>query len=161
MRAVIQRVSTARVLVDGKTTGEIGPGLVVLLGVAKDDSQADAEYLVHKITHLRIFNDAEGRLNLSVKEIGGAMLIVSQFTVYGDCRKGRRPSYDAAAPPDQARRLYEYFVERARSAGLQVATGVFQASMSLQLSNEGPVTIVCDSVTMARGQQQLSLKQEA
>ena len=141
----------ARVLIGGKTAGEIGPGLLLLLGVAKTDTEADADYLVNKIVHLRIFNDSEGKLNVSVKEAGGALLVVSQFTLYADCRKGRRPSYDAAAAPDHARSLYDYFVQRARSEGLTVETGVFQASMSVQLSNEGPVTLVCDSVTMTRG----------
>jgi D-tyrosyl-tRNA(Tyr) deacylase len=149
MRVAIQRVSMARVVVNGETVGEIGRGLLVLLGVAKTDTERDADYLVNKVAQLRIFNDAEGKLNLSVTEVGGSLLIVSQFTLYGDCRKGRRPSYDAAASPDRARSLYEYFVEKARAAGLRVETGVFQASMSVQLCNEGPVTLVCDSVTMS------------
>jgi D-tyrosyl-tRNA(Tyr) deacylase len=149
MRIVIQRVSMARVVVAGETAGEIGPGLLVLLGVAKMDTERDADYLVNKLVHLRIFNDAEEKLNLSVRDTGGSVLVVSQFTLYGDCRKGRRPSYDAAASPDQARAMYEYFVESIRAQGLRVATGVFQASMSVQLCNEGPVTLVCDSVTMS------------
>ncbi|HET8548297.1 MAG TPA: D-aminoacyl-tRNA deacylase [Bryobacteraceae bacterium] len=148
MRAVLQRVSTARVIVNGDTVGEIGPGLVVLLGVSKSDTEADADYLVNKIVHLRIFSDAGGKLNLSLKDTAGSLLVVSQFTLYGDCRKGRRPSYDEAATPARARSLYEYFVRTAREAGITVETGVFQASMSVQLSNEGPVTLVCDSVTM-------------
>jgi D-aminoacyl-tRNA deacylase len=148
MRAVIQRVSTARVIVDGLTVGEIDAGLLVLLGVAKNDTEADADYLFNKILNLRIFNDAEGKLNRSVLDAGGSLLVVSQFTVYGDCRKGRRPSYDDAASPDQARSLYEYFVRIARHSGMTVETGVFQASMSVQLANEGPVTLICDSVTM-------------
>jgi D-tyrosyl-tRNA(Tyr) deacylase len=148
MRVVVQRVSTARVIVDGETVGKIGAGLLVLLAVSKHDTEADADYLVNKIVHLRIFNDAEGKLNRSVKETEGSLLVVSQFTLYGDCRKGRRPSYDEAASPDRARLLYEYFVGAARKAGIAVETGVFQASMSIQLSNEGPVTLVCDSVTM-------------
>jgi D-aminoacyl-tRNA deacylase len=149
MRAVLQRVSNARVIVDGVKVGEIAGGLLVLLGVAKSDTEADADYLMNKIVHLRIFNDAEGKLNRSVVDTGGSLLVVSQFTVYGDCRKGRRPSYDEAASPDHARALYEYFVRTARVAGITVETGIFQASMSVQLSNEGPVTLICDSVTMA------------
>jgi D-aminoacyl-tRNA deacylase len=150
MRVVLQRVSTARVVVSGEVVGEIGAGLLVLLGIARTDTEVDADYLVNKILHLRIFNDAEGKLNRSVVDSGGSLLVVSQFTVYGDCRKGRRPSYDEAASPDHARALYEYFVRKAQAAKVTVATGVFQASMSVQLSNEGPVTLICDSVTMAR-----------
>jgi D-tyrosyl-tRNA(Tyr) deacylase len=145
MRAIVQRVSRAKVTVSGQVTGEIGPGLLVLLGVGKTDSQADANYLADKITALRIFEDAEGKMNRSVAEAGGAILVVSQFTLYGDVRRGKRPSFDAAAPPDQARELYEYLVQRVRGAGLRCETGKFQEMMSVELVNEGPVTILLDS----------------
>ena len=149
MRAVLQRVSNARVTVAGETVGQIGIGLLVLLAVARTDTESDADYLVNKVLDLRVFNDAAGKLNLSVRETGGALLVVSQFTLYGDCRKGRRPSYDMAASPDRARELYEYFVMKARAQGVLTETGVFQASMCVELANEGPVTLVCDSVRMA------------
>jgi D-tyrosyl-tRNA(Tyr) deacylase len=149
MRAVVQRVTGASVVVDGTVVGTISTGLLILLGVHKDDTQLDADYLAPKLVNLRIFDDEEGRLNRSVKDIGGAVLVVSQFTLYGDCRKGRRPSYDQAAPPEKARALYEYFVERMRSECIPVETGTFQASMSVELTNDGPVTLICDSVTMA------------
>ncbi len=145
MRAVIQRVSRAKVTVNGETTGEIGAGLVVLLGVAKEDVRADADYLAEKIIGLRIFEDADGKMNLSVVDAGGALLVVSQFTLYGDVRRGKRPSFDAAAPPQQARELYEYFVEKIRAAGLRCETGRFQEMMKVELVNEGPVTILLDS----------------
>ena len=145
MRAVVQRVSRCRVTVDGQVTGEIGAGLLVLLGVSKSDNEQAADYLVEKITGLRIFEDAEGKMNLSVQESGGALLVVSQFTLYGDVRRGRRPSFDAAARPEEARRLYEYFVGRLRTAGLRCETGQFQAMMEVELVNSGPVTILLDS----------------
>jgi D-tyrosyl-tRNA(Tyr) deacylase len=145
MRVVIQRVREARVDVDGRTVGAIGPGLLVFLGVAKYDTRADAEYLADKVIGLRIFADDAGKMNRSVTETGGALLIVSQFTLYGDCRKGRRPGFDLAAPPDQARSLYDYFVEACRKGNVQVETGIFQASMAVGLVNDGPVTIICES----------------
>lgn len=149
MKAVVQRVSQARVEVDGVVTGQIELGLMVLLGVAQDDGPAAADWLVDKIAGLRIFADVDGKMNLSVEQAGGALLVVSQFTLYGDTRRGRRPSFDAAAPPELARRLYEYFVERARARGLRVETGVFQAMMSVHLVNEGPVTLICESPARA------------
>ncbi len=145
MRAVIQRVKEARVEVDGRVTGSISAGLVVLLGVSKADSRRDADYLADKILGLRIFADESGKMNRSVVEINAALLIVSNFTVYGDCRKGRRPSFDLAAGPERAEELYEYFVGRARAAPITVATGIFRASMSVYLVNDGPVTLCCDS----------------
>lgn len=145
MRAVVQRVSEARVEVDGKITGSIGPGLLILLGVGNGDDEPSAGWLVDKIAGLRIFPDSDGKMNLSVEQSGGALLVVSQFTLYGDTRRGRRPSFDDAAPPGEANRLYEYFVQRARARGLKVETGVFQAMMSVHLVNEGPVTLICES----------------
>jgi len=145
MRAVVQRVREASVEVDGEVVGRIGPGLLVLVGVAREDTPRDAEYLAEKIAGLRIFPDQEGKMNRSVRETGGAVLVVSQFTLYGDTRKGRRPSFDRAAPPEQARSLYEYFVQALRRKGLAVETGVFQAMMQVHLVNEGPVTILCES----------------
>ena len=145
MRAVVQRVSRARVSVNGEITGEIGRGLLVLLGVGVGDTRADADYLAEKTIGLRIFEDAGGKMNLSVAEVGGALLVVSQFTLYGDARRGKRPSFDAAAPPDEARELYEYFVEKIRAAGLRSETGRFQETMQVELVNEGPVTILLDS----------------
>jgi D-tyrosyl-tRNA(Tyr) deacylase len=145
MRAVVQRVSHAKVTVNGEITGEIGPGLLVLLGVGQGDTRAAADYLVEKTIGLRIFEDAGGKMNLSVVDIGGAVLSVSQFTLYGDVRRGKRPSFDAAAPPQQARELYEYFVEKIRAAGLRCETGRFQEMMKVELANEGPVTILLDS----------------
>ena len=145
MRAVVQRVSRARVTVDGEVTGEIGQGLLVLLGVGKDDTQAAADYLANKIAALRVFDDQNGKINLSVVDIGGAVLAVSQFTLYADTQKGNRPSFNMAAPPDQARELYEYFVQRIHAAGLRCETGKFQAMMQVELVNDGPVTILLDS----------------
>ena len=145
MRAVVQRVSRARVEVEAEPTGEIGPGLLVLLGVGEGDSEIDTAYLADKIAALRIFEDAGGKMNLSVSDIGGGVLVVSQFTLYGDVRKGRRPSFDSAAPPAEANRLYELFCELLRTKGLEVGTGVFQAMMDVELVNQGPVTILLDS----------------
>jgi D-tyrosyl-tRNA(Tyr) deacylase len=145
MRAVVQRVSRCRVLVEGKVVGEIGPGMFVLLGVGKTDDEAAADYLTEKILGLRIFEDAGGKMNVSVQDSGGAVLVVSQFTLYGDVRRGKRPSFDAAARPEEAKRLYEYFVEKIRAAGLRCETGVFQAMMDVELVNAGPVTVLVDS----------------
>ena len=145
MRAVVQRVSRAKVTVDGEITGEIGNGLLVLLGVSKNDAETDADYLVEKIVNLRIFEDAEDTMNLSLIDTEGSMLVVSQFTLYGDTRRGRRPSFIDAAPRADANRLYEYFVEKARERIEHVATGRFQAMMDVELVNEGPVTIMIDS----------------
>jgi D-aminoacyl-tRNA deacylase len=145
MRAVVQRVSRARVSMNGEVAGEIGLGLLVLLGVGAGDTRSEADYLVDKTIGLRIFEDAGGKMNLSVAEVSGALLVVSQFTLYGDARRGKRPSFDAAAPPEQARELYEYFVEKVRAAGLRCDTGRFQETMQVELINEGPVTILLDS----------------
>jgi D-aminoacyl-tRNA deacylase len=145
MRAVIQRVSQARVRVEGSVLAEIGPGLLALLGVAKPDTAADAGFLAEKILNLRVFPDEAGKMNRSLLDTGGALLVVSQFTLYGDCRKGRRPSFDDAAPAELARRLYEHFVEVARQSGLRVETGVFQAHMEVSLVNDGPVTLLVES----------------
>jgi len=145
MRAVVQRVTSSGVTVDGLVVGEIGAGLLVLLGVARDDSNEDADYLANKVTNLRIFNDEQGKMNLSLIDARGAMLVVSQFTLYGDTRHGRRPSYIDAAEPEKANALYQYFVERVRSQGVRVETGVFQAMMQVNLTNDGPVTILLDS----------------
>jgi D-tyrosyl-tRNA(Tyr) deacylase len=145
MRAVVQRVSRAQVTVNGEIAGEIGLGLLVLLGVGRENTEADATYLAEKIAGLRIFEDDEGKMNRSVHEVGGSVLAVSQFTLYGDVRRGKRPSFDGAAPPEQARQLYEFFVEQIRAAGLRCETGRFQAKMKVELVNEGPVTILLDS----------------
>jgi D-tyrosyl-tRNA(Tyr) deacylase len=145
MRAVVQRVSSAKVMVSGEIAGEIGRGLLVLVGVAAGDGPADAEYLAAKTRDLRVFPDDEGRMNRSVLEIGGALLVVSQFTLQADCRKGRRPSFDGAAPGPLARALYEDVVRRLRESGLQVSTGIFQADMEVHLVNDGPVTLLLDS----------------
>ncbi|MBI1921325.1 MAG: D-tyrosyl-tRNA(Tyr) deacylase [Geobacter sp.] len=145
MKAVIQRVSEAKVVVGGETVGEIGRGILVLLGVEKGDSEKDADWLTEKIAGLRIFEDDAGKMNLSVQDIGGALLIVSQFTLAGNCAKGRRPSFDTAAPPDEAKRLYEYFVEKAKSLGIPAQTGIFQADMKVHLVNDGPVTFILAS----------------
>jgi D-tyrosyl-tRNA(Tyr) deacylase len=146
MRLVIQRVSEASVEVSGCKTGSIGTGLLILLGVAKGDTAADADYLVEKILGLRIFPDDDGKMNRDVQQANGALLIVSQFTLYGDCRTGRRPSFDQAAPPELAQPLYEYFVQSARRGPVPVETGVFQATMEVHLLNHGPVTIVIDTM---------------
>ena len=145
MRAVVQRVSRASVTVDGEIVGEIGNGLVVLLGIARDDTEEDATYLVEKIAALRIFDDEAGRMNSSVRNVQGALLIVSQFTLYGDVRRGLRPSWIDAAPPEFAEPLYEFFVEQTRMNMERVATGSFRAMMLLELVNDGPVTILLDS----------------
>ncbi len=145
MRAVVQRVREAKVEVEGSVVGAIGRGILVLLGVAREDTPADAEYLAEKILGLRIFADQEGKMNRSVAEIGGGVLVVSQFTLYGDTRKGRRPSFDRAAPQEQARALYEHFVAVLRSRHRPVETGIFQAMMQVHLVNDGPVTILCES----------------
>lgn len=145
MRAVVQRVTRAKVAVDNDTIGEIGNGLAVLLGVARDDSEADADYLVAKIAALRIFDDETGTMNLSVKDIGGALLVVSQFTLYGDVRRGLRPSWIAAAAPEIAEPMYEYFLKRAREAVERVEAGRFGGDMLVELVNDGPVTILLDS----------------
>jgi len=145
MRVVIQRVSRAEVTVNGRTVGSINTGLLVLAGMSRDDDERDADYLVEKICGLRIFPDADGKMNLNVAEAGGGLLIVSQFTLYADCRRGRRPSFDRAAPPERALALYDYFVAAARRTGLPVETGIFQASMQVGLVNSGPVTIAIDS----------------
>jgi D-tyrosyl-tRNA(Tyr) deacylase len=145
MRAVVERVSRARVSVQAEIAGEIGLGLLVLLGVGRDDREADATYLAEKICGLRVFEDAQGKMNRSLEEVGGSVLAVSQFTLYGDVRRGKRPSFDAAAPPEKARQLYEFFVEQVRARGLRCETGRFQQMMKVELSNEGPVTILLDS----------------
>lgn len=145
MRVVLQRVKEARVDVAAATVGSISTGLLILIGVTATDTQQDADYLADKVINLRIFPDEEHRMNRSILEVGGSLLVVSQFTLYGDCRKGRRPSFDRAAPPEQARRLYEYFIERLTSRNIIVQTGVFQAEMQIHLVNDGPVTFILDS----------------
>ena len=145
MRAVVQRVTRARVTVDDEIVGEIKQGLVVLLGVAHDDTKADADYLAPKIVSLRIFDDSEGKMNVSLKDIDGGLLVVSQFTLYGDVRRGLRPSWSDAAPPEIAEPLYEYFVESSRRLVTRVATGSFRKMMQVELVNDGPVTIMLDS----------------
>jgi len=145
MRAVVQRVSHARVSVGDEVTGEIQLGLLVLLGVGQADTEADANYVAEKVSGLRIFEDDQGKMNLSLQDVGGSVLAVSQFTLYGDVRRGKRPSFDAAAPPDKARQLYQLFVDRIRAAGLRCETGRFQEMMRVDLTNEGPVTILLDS----------------
>lgn len=145
MRAVVQRVTSAKVTVDDRSVGEIGKGLVVLLGVARDDTKLDAAYLAEKITALRIFDDDEGKMNLPVKEVSGGVLIVSQFTLYGDVRRGLRPSWIEAAAPEVAEPLYDFFVRQMRTAINEVATGSFRAMMQVELVNDGPVTILLDS----------------
>ena len=145
MRAVVQRVSRARVTVNQAIAGEIGIGLLVLLGVGREDSEADAIYLAEKISGLRIFEDEHGKMSRSLQDVGGSVLAVSQFTLYGDVRRGKRPSFDAAAPPEKARQLIEFFVEQIRVAGLRCETGRFQEMMQVELVNEGPVTILLDS----------------
>jgi len=145
MRAVVQRVSQAQVTVAGKVVGQVGTGFLVLLGVGHGDSTTDADYLAEKIAHLRIFEDAEGKMNLSLGDIDGGALVISQFTLYGDARKGRRPSFSDAAPPDEANQLYVYFCECLAGYGVPVSRGIFQATMSVALVNEGPVTMLLDS----------------
>ena len=145
MRAVVQRVTRASVTVDGKIVGEIGDGLVVLLGIARDDTRVEAAYLVDKIANLRIFDDEDGKMNVSIKDVNGALLIISQFTLYGDVRRGLRPSWIEAAPAEIAEPLYDFFVRQAKSAIEEVATGKFQAMMQVELVNDGPVTILIDS----------------
>jgi D-tyrosyl-tRNA(Tyr) deacylase len=145
MRAVVQRVSRAQVVIEGEITGQIGLGLLILLGVGHDDTVADANYLAEKIAGLRVFEDERGKMNRSVQDVGGGVLAVSQFTLYGDVRRGKRPSFDSAAPPERARQLYEFFVQQIRSTGLRCETGRFQEMMKVELVNEGPVTILLDS----------------
>lgn len=145
MRAVLQRVSAARVRVAGQVVGEIARGLVVLLGVGREDDERDTTYLVDKVAGLRIFEDDAGKMNRSVGEIAGGVLVISQFTLYGDCRKGRRPGFSSAAPPELANRLYLGFVARLRAHNIPVATGIFQADMQVELTNDGPVTLLVDS----------------
>jgi D-tyrosyl-tRNA(Tyr) deacylase len=144
----VQRVSEARVIVDGDVVGQIQAGLVVLLGVGHEDGAAEVEWLADKVIGLRVFEDDAGKMNRSLAEAGGAMLVVSQFTLYGDCRRGRRPSFTAAAPPDLAERLYESFVARVRAAGIEVATGKFREHMQVSLTNDGPVTLWIDTAEM-------------
>lgn len=150
MRALAQRVAAASVVVEGAEIARIGPGLLALLGVAAEDGEADAEYVASKLAHLRIFADDANRFNLSALEAGAEILVVSQFTLYADTRRGRRPDFSRAAPPDQARRLYEYTAGRLRDAGLRVATGRFQEYMQVRLQNDGPVTIMLDSADRQR-----------
>ena len=145
MRAVIQRVKSAQVCVDSRVTGSIGKGVLILLGVGKGDSGSDISFLTSKIPELRIFEDESGKFNLSLKEIGGEMLVVSQFTLYADCRKGRRPSFTEAEEPGTAKHLYEQFISRLREQGISVQTGEFQAKMEVHLINDGPVTLILDS----------------
>ncbi len=145
MRAVIQRVNRALVRVEGKIVGEISRGLLVLLGVGQGDSAREADYLLDKIINLRTFEDAEGKMNLSLLDVNGGLMVISQFTLYADCRKGRRPSFTDASPPEEARKLYDDFVAEAKKRGMKVATGIFQALMEVELVNSGPVTILLDS----------------
>jgi len=145
MRAVVQRVSEASVEVDNKIIGKINNGLLVLLGVGKDDSEEDVKYLAEKIVNLRIFDDKDGKMNLSLLDVNGELLIVSQFTLYGDCRRGRRPSYSESAPPEKAEKLYNLFVDFSKKSGLKVETGRFGAYMKVSLVNDGPVTLLLDS----------------
>ena len=145
MRAVVQRVSSSKVTVEGNITGEINKGLLVLLGVTHEDTSKDVDYIIDKTLNLRIFEDEDEKMNLSLKDIGGELLVVSQFTLYGDCRKGRRPSFSTAAKPEHAISLYEEFVEKAKAEGLKVGKGQFRAHMMVDLTNDGPVTILLDS----------------
>lgn len=144
MKAVIQRVTSASVAVEGKTVGAIRHGILVLLGVEKGDQEAQADWLAEKIVGLRIFSDDDGKMNRSLQDSGGSLLVVSQFTLAGNCAKGKRPSFDTAAPPEEGQRLYEYFVQVARRAGLPVETGIFQADMQVSLVNDGPVTFILE-----------------
>ncbi|HSG70898.1 MAG TPA: D-aminoacyl-tRNA deacylase [Planctomycetaceae bacterium] len=148
MRAVVQRVSHASVEVDNETVGEIRHGFLVLLGIGEDDTLDDVDYMAHKILGLRVFEDDAGKMNLSIDEVGGSMLVVSQFTLFGDCRKGRRPSFITAARPEQANPLYESFVAEIKGQGIPVATGTFQAHMNVTLTNDGPVTFLLDSTKL-------------
>jgi len=145
MRLVIQRVTRASVRIDGRLQAEVGAGLLVLVGIAATDTAVQADYLAGKLVNLRMFSDSEGRMNRSALDVGASLLLVSQFTLYGDCRKGRRPSFDAAAPPQRARELYEYLVARVREHGLVTQTGIFQAHMEVALVNDGPVTLLLES----------------
>ncbi len=145
MRFVIQRVTRASVRIDGKLVAGIGTGLLVLVGIAATDSPAQADYLAGKLVNLRVFSDSEGKMNRSALDVNASLLLVSQFTLYGDCRKGRRPSFDAAAPPPLARELYEYLVTKVREQGLVTESGVFQADMAVELVNDGPVTLLMES----------------
>jgi len=148
MRAVVQRVSRAKVAISNRIAGEIGMGLLVLLGVGREDSEVDVNYLSEKIIGLRIFEDSDGKMNRSLLDAGGSVLVISQFTLFGDVRRGKRPSFDSAAAPENARRLYELFVEQIRAAGLRCETGRFQERMQVELVNEGPVTILLDSTKL-------------
>ncbi len=148
MRAVVQRVSSAKVEVDGRVVGEIGPGLLVYLGVGVDDSETDIAYMANKVRHLRVFNDAEGKMNLDVAQTGGACLVVSAFTVQGNARKGHRPAYAAAADPGQANAMYQQFCEQLQATGLTVATGRFRAKMDVHSVNDGPICVLIDSKKM-------------
>ena len=146
MKAVIQRVKQSAVTVDGKIVGQIQHGLLILLGVSKDDRESDADYLADKIANLRIFEDEAGKMNRSLLDVGGEALVVSQFTLFGDCRKGRRPSFIDAAPPDQANHLYVYFTQKLKDKSVPIQTGVFRAMMDVALVNDGPVTLILESV---------------
>ncbi|HEY1068093.1 MAG TPA: D-aminoacyl-tRNA deacylase [Pirellulales bacterium] len=145
MRACVQRVSSARVRVEGETVGEVGRGLLVLLGVAAGDGPSELRWMVDKVVGLRVFDDGEGKMNLALADVAGELLVVSQFTLLGDCRKGRRPSFIEAAPPERAERMYEEFVAATRAAGIRVATGRFRTHMEVELVNDGPVTLLIDS----------------
>ncbi|PYS51028.1 MAG: D-tyrosyl-tRNA(Tyr) deacylase [Acidobacteria bacterium] len=145
MRAVLQRVSAARVIIEGKEYSRIGPGVLILLGIEKEDTPEEAQALARRIVELRIFQDEAGKMNRSISEVGGRILVVSQFTLLGDCRKGRRPSFDPAAPPELAKPLYQIFINEVDGLGIPVATGVFQAMMDVELTNQGPVTFILDS----------------
>ncbi|BER92771.1 MAG: D-aminoacyl-tRNA deacylase [Candidatus Atribacteria bacterium] len=153
MRAVIQRVSWSQVVVDGKVVAQIGRGLLVLLGVGKEDNEKDVEFMLRKIPNLRIFEDEEGKMNRSLMEIGGELLLISQFTLYGNCRKGLRPSFEKAASPEQANQLYELLLKMLREQGVKVQNGVFGAHMQVSLCNDGPVTIILDSKERRKGEQ--------
>ncbi len=149
MRAVVQRVSKGSVTVEGRETGSIEKGFVVLIGISGDDGREDVEYLADKIVNLRVFEDSDGKMNLSLKDVGGNLLVISQFTLYGDCRKGRRPSFTGAAPPDMAEELYNEFVNSCRQKDVRVETGQFQAHMEVELINDGPVTLIIESIGKA------------